>query len=204
MITGYEAFGMYQAIKLHFTTDSYDYFKYGGKSKISVDAFEKRKDKYQFYKLSRRLQSKDELVDFLVANFVAEDDVWVGELLDDKSELTYRQRQKVIQSLTYTFQNDCDKIFSLVDNPNAVLQSENGDYPKLLTMTLRKEVELETLCILNKILNFFPMWNKKITDTIRWPVYRRKVLKYTPFVQYNSDKMKTILKNACTREQHTV
>lgn len=204
MITGYEAFCLYQAIKLHFTTDSYDYFKYGGKSKISVEAFENRKDKFYFYKLSRRLQNKDELVDFLVANFVAEDDVWVGELLDDKSELTYRQRQKVIQSMTYTFQNDCDKIFSSVNNPNAVLQSEDGDYPKLLTMTLRKEVEFETLCILNKILNFFPMWNKKITDTIRWPVYRRKVLKYTPFVQYNSDKMKTIIKNACSREQHTV
>lgn len=204
MITGYEAFCLYQAIKLHFTTDSYDYFKYGGKSKISVEAFENRKDKFYFYKLSRRLQNKDELVDFLVANFVAEDDVWVGDLLDDKSESAYRQRQKVIQSLTYTFQNDCDKIFSEVSNPNEVLQSEDGDYPKLLTMTLRKEVEFETLCILNKTLNFFPMWNKKITDTIRWPVYRRKVLKYTPFVQYNSDKMKNILKNACNREQHTV
>ena len=69
MITGYEAFCLYQAIKLHFTTDYYDYFKYGGKSKISVDAFENRKDKFYFYKLSRRLQSKDDLVDFLKRKF---------------------------------------------------------------------------------------------------------------------------------------
>lgn len=204
MITGYEAFCLYQAIKLHFTTDSYDYFKYGGKSKISVDAFEKRKDKYQFYKLSRRLQDKNELEFFIVSNFVEEDDIWVGDLLEDQSETNYRKRQKVIQSLTYTFQNDCDKLFDDIDNPNAVLQSENGDYPVLLTMALRKEIEIETLCILNKTLNFFPMWTKKIGDTIRWPVYRRKVLKYTPFIQYNSDKIKTILKSACMHERNTL
>jgi hypothetical protein len=203
-VTGYEAFGLYQAIKLHFTTDSYDFIKYGGKSKISVEAFENRKDKYQFYKLSRRLQSKDELIDFLVANFVTNDTIWVGDLLEDQSEAVYRQRQKVIQSLTYTFQNDCDKIFGGVDNPNQVLQSEDGDYPKLLTMTLRKEIELETLCILNKLLGFLPMWDKKITDTIRYPQFSRKIRKYTPFIQFNQDKFKTILKSATLRQQHTI
>ncbi len=201
MITGYEAFGMYQAIKLHFTTDSYDFFKYGGKSKISVEAFEKRKDKYQFYKLSRRLQSKEDLIEFIVSNFVENDDIWVGDLLEDESEKNYRKRQKVIQSLTYAFQSDCDKIFSEVDNPNIVLQSEDGDYPKLLTMALRKDIEIETLCILNKTLNFLPMWTKKINDTIRWPTYRRKILKYSPFIRYNSDKMKSILKSACMHEK---
>ena len=45
MISGYEAFGIYQALKLHFTTDSYNYFKYNGKSNISVTVFENRKDK---------------------------------------------------------------------------------------------------------------------------------------------------------------
>jgi len=203
-ITGYEAFGLYQAIKLHFTTDSYDYFKYGGKSKISVDSFENRKDKYQFYKLSRRLKSKDELVDFLVANFVTDETVWVGDLLDDQSEVIYRQRQKVIQSLTYMFQNDCQKIFDSTDNPNEVLQVESGDYPKLLTMALRKDIEIETLCILNSILGFIPMWNKKINDTIRWPIFSRKVIKYTPFIPFNQTKCKEILKFATIRSQHVV
>lgn len=194
MITGYETFSLYQAIKLHFTTDSYDFFKYGGKSKISVDAFENRKDKYYFYKLSRRLQSKDDLIDFLVANFVQDENCWVGNLLDDQSESLYRQRQKVKQSLSYTFQNDCEKLFGDVSNPNEVLQSEDGDYPKLLTMTLQKEVELETLCILNGVLNFIPMWDKKITDTIRWPDYKRKIVKYSPFLSYDVTKFKILLK----------
>ena len=58
MITGYEAFGIYQALKLHFTTENFDYFKYNGKSKISVTSFENRKDKWFFYKLSRKFVNK--------------------------------------------------------------------------------------------------------------------------------------------------
>lgn len=204
MITGYEAFGTYQALKLHFTTDSYDYFKYGGKSKISIDAFENRKDKWHFYKLSRRLQSKGELIDFIVANYVTDDSIWVGDLLDDKSDVIYRQRQKVIQSLSYTFENDCHRIFDGESNPNAVLQSESGDYPKLLTMSLQKTIEVETLCILNRLLNFVPMWDKKITDTIRWPQYKRKILKYTPFITFETTKYKNLLKRVIDEKTETI
>jgi len=194
-MTGYEVFGLYQSLKLHFTTDQYDYFKYNGKTHISVESFEHRKDKWHFYKLSRRLQSKDDMVNFIVANFVANDNVWVGEMLDEQSDILYRQRQKVIQSLSYTFQNDCARLFGDIQNPNAILQSESGDYPMLLTRALRKEIEIETLCILNSLLGFVPMWTSKITDTIRWPNFRRKILKYTPFIDYDKTRFKQILKS---------
>jgi len=194
MITGYEAFSLYQAIKLHFTTDSYDFHKYGGKSKVSVEAFENRKDKYFFYKLSRRLHDKDELTDFLVANFLQDDNCWVGNLLEETSETVYRERQKVLQSISYSFQNDCEKLFENVDNPNVVLQVENGEYPKLLSMTLQKVIQIETFCIINSLLNFLPKWDAKIDDTIRWPQYKRKVIKYTPFIKFDKDKCKQILK----------
>lgn len=204
MITGYETFGIYQALKLHFTTDSYDFFKYGGKSKISIDAFENRKDKYHFYKLSRRLQSKDEMIDFIVAQFIHDDNAWIGNMLDEQADSIYRQRQKVMQSLSYTFENDCHKIFNDTSNPNVVLQSEDGDYPTLLTMTLQKDVEFETLCILNRMLNFLPMWNKKIADTIRWPQYKRKIEKYTPFITFDSTRCKLILKKVLNEKLETI
>lgn len=194
MITGYEAFSLYNALKLHFTTDTYDFFKYNGKSKVSVEAFENRKDKWHFYKLSRRLSNKDDLVDFLVANFVHDENTWVGNLLDEQSDTIYRQRQRVIQSISYTFQSDCERLFDGVANPNTILQSDNGDYPVLLTKTLQKDVQIETLCILNRILNFLPRWNKTISDTIRWPLYSRKIIKYTPFTPQDDTKFKLLLK----------
>jgi len=47
--SGFSAFALYNAIKLHFTTDSYDYFKYHGKTNVTRDNFAIRKDKYTFY-----------------------------------------------------------------------------------------------------------------------------------------------------------
>ena len=203
-ITGYEAFGMYQAIKLHFTTDSYDFMKYGGKSKISVDAFDNRKDKYHFHKLSRRLTTQDELIMFLVANFIHNDTIWVGDLLTEESETIYRQRQRVLQSMSYIFENDCRKIFEGVSNPNEVLQSDDGDYPRLLKMTLQKVTEIETLCLLNNILGFLPVWNRKITDTILWPQYSRKVIKYAAFLPKDVVKYKLILKKVLNENENVV
>ena len=192
-MTGYEAFGIYQALKLHFTTDSYDFFKYNGKTNVSVNAFENRKDKYHFYKLSRKYSNKEDLINFIVANFVEDETSWVGNLLTEEADNNFRKRQKVIQSLSYTFQNDCKDLFDDCKEPNELL-STNGDYPILLTRTLQKDVQIETLCILNQILNFLPMWDKKITDTIRWPEYRRKLLKYAAFLPKDSVKYKLILK----------
>ncbi len=195
-MTGYEAFGIYQALKLHFTTESYDFFKYNGKTNVSVNAFENRKDKYHFYKLSRKYGQKDDLINFIVANLVEDEKAWVGNLLTEEAEIHYRNRQKVVQSLSYTFQNDCSKLFDGCSNPNDIIMVADGDYPKLLTSTLRKETQIETLCILNQLLGFFPMWSKNIADTIRWPEFRKKVLKYASFLPKDDVKYRLILKKA--------
>jgi hypothetical protein len=204
MMTGYEAFSVFQALKLHFTSDTYDFFKYNGKSRISVDAFENRKDKYHFYKLSRRLIDRDELIMFIAANFLHNENIWVGDLLTEESETIYRQRQKVLQSLSYIFENDCRKLFDGIDNPNDFLKVNDGEYPILLTRTLQKDVEIETLCILNSILKFAPHWNKSIGDTIRWPLYNRKIIKYSEFLPKDVNKFKMILKKVINENQKNI
>jgi len=192
-MTGYEAFGLYESLKLHFSKESYDFFKYNGKTNISINSFDNRKDKYYFHKLSRKFLTKEELINFLVANFLEDDRFWIGNLLMEEAESRYRDRQKVIQSLSYTFENDCRKIFKTQD-PNDVLKVVDGDYPILLRMSLQKDIQIESLCILAKILGFLPMWNKKITDNIRWPDFYRKIIKYTAFLPQDVVKYKLILK----------
>ncbi len=102
-MTGYEAFGLYESLKLHFTKDSYDFFKYNGKTNISITVFENRKDKYHFYKLSRKYSNRDELISFIVANLLVKDNLWVGDLLTEDAEVNYRNHQKVLQSFSYIF-----------------------------------------------------------------------------------------------------
>ena len=192
-MTGYEAFSIYNSLKLHFSQQSYDYFKYNGKSRISVDSFENRKDKYHFYKLSRKYK-EDEYINFLVANFIVDEKTWAGDLLKTEAEVNYLRRMKYMQSMTYSFENDCNLVFEELDDPNEVLRVEDGEYPVLLLMALRKEIQPETLVILNALLNFFPAWSKNVADTIRWPDYRMKMLKYAAFVPFDSVKYRLMLK----------
>ena len=189
-MTGYEAFTVYNALKLHFSSEKYDYFKYKAKSRVTIGTFERRKDKYYFYKLSRQ-QREDDYVQFLVSNFIENPNLWVGELLQEESLSKYKKRMAVIQSLSYNFKNDCEVLRSVVEEPNNIFLTK-GEYPVLLTKTLQKEINVETLCILNSLVNFFPLWQKKIQDTIHWPNFYMKCVKYTPFIEYDKSKFRQI------------
>lgn len=195
-ISAFETYSIYTALKLHFTSNDYNFFTYNGKINTSINAFENRKDKWHFTKLSRKFSNKEGCIDFLVANFLEDDKVWVGTLLTEEADGIFKQRQKVIQSLSYTFENDCNLLFANVTNPNELLKIIDGEHPLLLKKTMQNVIQIETLCILAKILGFLPMWNSKITDTIIWPLWQSKVIKYSPFIQFDEAKKRRILKNS--------
>lgn len=192
-MTGYEAFCLYSSLKLHFNLDSYDYFKYHGKVNVTIDAFENRKDKWHFYKLSRRFTNDEQGRDFIVANFIHDSNVWVGNLLTEESNIQYRKRQKIIQSLTYIFTNEIESLMSHT-KPNDLFMIQKGEYPELLIKLLHEEISLETICILNQVLGFLSTWDRKINDTIHYPNISQKIKKYTPFIPFEPTKYKLIIK----------
>ena len=191
--TGFQSYRLYNSLHLHFTSKSYDFVKYHGKSNVSVDAFDRRKDKYQFHKLARKY-SLEEIKNFFIANLLDKPDRWPGELLQPECDDTYRKWCKVNQSLSYVFQNDVEKLFSDVVDPNDLLVVESGEYPILLVETMHGSIALETLVILNDLMGFFPMWKEKIKDEYVWPILCRKVERYTPLLVYDRKKMVNILR----------
>ena len=74
---GFSAYQTYVAVRNHFKQESYDYFKYNGKTRVGQDSFLKRNDRYFFAKLQRKLNN-DELIGFFVANFINDDSNWSG------------------------------------------------------------------------------------------------------------------------------
>jgi hypothetical protein len=197
--SGFSAFALWNALRLHFTSDSYDYFKYNGKTNVSKSSFMNRKDKYHFYKLSRKY-SIEELRSFYIANFLVKEVAWVGDLIGPEGEENYRKWQKRNQSLTYRFEQDIIGLFNALPSPEEMLKVNDGQHPVLLEEVMQDTITIETMVILNDIMNFFPMWHKKINDTIVWPSWERKCLKYTPFVEYDKAKFKAILKESL--EEH--
>ena len=96
--SGFAAYALYNALHLHFTSKSYDYFKYNGKTNVTKDTFAKKKDKFTFYKLSRKYSIAD-LKYFYIANFLEKPDQWSNELLSQDAEEVFIKWQKTNQSL---------------------------------------------------------------------------------------------------------
>ena len=105
-MTGFEVYKMYLALKLHFTSDSYDYFQYGGNAKASQVSFDQRRDKFFFVKLSRKFKDF-ELREFFVANFISEDKVYPATLVREGAK-NYADYIKRKESLSYRFKEDVE------------------------------------------------------------------------------------------------
>jgi hypothetical protein len=188
-----DAYKIYLGIKNHFTLDKYDYIKYNRKVNVSYDSFLKRRDKIFFAKLGNR---KDKyLEDFLVANMIHDPKVWVGELLSDECENRYKDWLRKKQSLTYLFKNEMSFIEGWnSEQINSWFGVNEGDHPNIIKKYLRGEISLETLTILNSIMEFTKRYDKEIID----PVYKevsQLCKKYQPFLEYDRSKMKRILKD---------
>lgn len=184
---GFSAYKTYLALKSHFSNSYYDYFKYNGRSRASLKSFEQRHDKYFFTKLANH---KD-IINFLVANFLHNGTSWVGDLVNEESaEKNYREWKKRVESLSYIFRNDIDRLGNCY---NGNLKVVDGGHPVLLVKHLRKEIAPETILILNDITPFFTLWNRKITDTIIWPTTHLKLKKYRPFFTIDLNKYKNIV-----------
>jgi hypothetical protein len=191
-LNGYDLYCTYQAIKLHFTSESYNFFHYDGKTRVSIDAFQKRRDKFLFHRLARKYRD-DEMVPFLVANFVHSDDNWTKSLLEDEAEETYRDWKRTTDSMSKIYQEDLQKI-ATKETFNDLFKVEDGQFPKLLVAFLQKDVTIETMVILNNIFDFIRIWDKKISDDFIYPKVSRKIRKYGAFLNVNVDKYKTLTK----------
>jgi hypothetical protein len=194
-MTGYDAFCSYMAVKLHFTTEKFDYFRYQGKyTRISVEKFEQRKDRYFFHKLSRQYPTHDELTFFLAANFFSRKTVWVRDLLTEEARECYFTRKRVKESLGYMVTQDLATLGFSLDTVRGLLRVPQGEYPTLLQAAMIGQIRDETLIVLCAALGCWETWSTKITDTIIYPAFRHRCERYAPFLAFDVHKFRHMLK----------
>jgi hypothetical protein len=184
----FEAYKIYLSIKQHFEREDYDFFKYNGKVRVNLDSFLRRKDRFQFHKLTK-IASKD-LLNYVIANYSRRDKVWVGDLINDEAQRTYTDWMRVTQSQSYIFEQE---LTPFVQNIDSECDVKDGQHPNLLIRHLQKEVSIETLIILNRMCGFAGKWNTLISEKIFWPNIERRMRKYEPFIQYDTQKYKKII-----------
>ena len=184
----FSAYVKYLAFKRHFTTDSYDYFKYNGKVRASIDSFQSRNDSFFFLKLAR----KDDYENIILANMIEKPDIWVRDILEQEGHNRYIKWKKRMDSLGYIFKSD---INTMLDDYEDNFVVRDGQHPHIMTMMLQKKISLETFTIMTHLANIFPYWDKKIVDKVVSRDIMKKSRKYKPFLDLDWNRYKTYVKD---------
>ena len=197
MYGGFDVYKTYLAVKLHFTTDTYDYYKYGGKVNAKLETFTKRKDRYFFHKLSTKYAEAD-ILDFFVANFLADSKRWIGNLLANDGRDVYLDYKKRNEAFAYYFKQDCGTIVSDFTRRNILFNDgfsvPDGQHPRVLRLLIQRKISYQTAVVLDHFLGFTKNWDKEITEKIVWPEISLKVARVKPFINFNATECKLIMK----------
>lgn len=191
-MTPFDAYKTYLAFKNHFSKPKYDYFKYAGKSRASIESFNKRKDKYWFERISRQ-KSDEEIKNFFLSNFVGNTNpqsIWIGELIRE-GESCYKEWIKRQQSLSYTFKQESETLLS--DGNLEQILDASKQHPIILKKFLSGNICIETITIWDKIFLFRNTFDQKLLDPV-WEIVSLKIQKYSPFLNISIQDYKKSLR----------
>lgn len=192
---GYDAYTLYLGIKLHFHSKTYDFVKYNGKVKSDINSFIKRKDKYHFGKLFRTY--KQDLQDFYIANLSFKD-YWAGDLLDSECDKRYKEWKNRNQKLSYMFKTEVTDLLAK-KTINKILEVKKGQHPILLKSYLAKKTSLETMCIMDDIIDYTREWDELIDEDIVYPNVHTLIHKYKSFMNYDYHTFRATLIELCQK-----
>jgi hypothetical protein len=60
---------------------------------------------------------------------------------------------------------------------------------------MQKKISVETVIIMNEVLNFIKKWEIIIDDDLIWPKQKLIIEKYRPFMSFDKVKYRKIMKN---------
>lgn len=190
-LSGYGAYKLFLALKAHFGSEKYDFFKFQGKVKASKEAYQKRHDKYFFEKLTKQYDAM-ELRDFYVANLI-EGNMYVTDMMGETAHSHHITHQAYKQALTYKFGEELDRIYE-----HGILRTfswQKGEYPWILQLYMQHTISLETLVILDSLVpGYKNKFDRHLKGDVLWSVIRLQMEKMKPFVKFDNDKVSTVFK----------
>jgi len=182
---------LFLALRTHFSNAKYDFFQMHGKLRANKESYNKRHDKAFFEKVAREYKA-EELRDFYIANFL-KDKHYITEMVEDEARENLTQYIRRRQSLAYNFSNEVERVFK--HGINRPFSISDGQYPYIISLYLGSRISPETMVILSDFITYTDKFNKYLgeNDPI-WSKVALKLQKYKPFLKYDRDKFKHILK----------
>ncbi|MGL5307932.1 MAG: hypothetical protein ACRC9Y_17670 [Aeromonas veronii] len=194
MISGISVYKLYLMVKGHFN-GKYDVIKYQWKFNVSTKAYEKRRDKYFFERLSKKY-SLGELYRILVANMLANSNAWVGDISGADALQFYREHSGKLERASYLYKEDLENLSYFCEKKGIqfkdLFDCSNGQ-PLIFKMLQQELISYETFLLIDSAGRFIDRYNTLMSDDIVWAEYRKRIEGYRKILNLNSSEARSIL-----------
>lgn len=170
---------MSQCMKMHLTSEKYDYLKYNGKKRQTS----KNNNLGFAFGLARKFKDEEEFLKFLIANHIeffknnSKVSSFIGDFTGPEAMNSYKSFDGLLTTKTNSVSEDLKKIFRNKD------QLKEFDF--VLSLVLNNQVNLYTIVLLNKFTNLKEEWRKSSVLYDEYELFLRKIFPFTEFSKEN-------------------
>ena len=200
----FRAWKTYHGMYLHFT-GSYDYFKYFGNATWgTIASMEKYFAKHEhqtgfswqrgfFASLGKKMTKEHDLIYYYLSQLTRGKN-YPSEFLDDY----YDEYRIKMESFTLHLQRNMKVIVEYMKEYdlkfNELFECDGINHPPILKLLLGEDISLETFTVLDIILGFTKIVDKKLIDPI-WRDQKTLCYNYKPFLEVNVNEKRKLIKD---------
>lgn len=193
-VNGKSVFMLYLMMKNHFN-GKYDVIKYHWTMRISDQAYNKRRDKYFFEKLSEKHMLK-ELTLIFMSNLVANQDAWIGDISDADAMVFYREYIGRLKRMKTQYEDDIKNIYYFSQKVGESLSgifeyNIKGDSSYIFKLLQSNVISFETFILLDSFLNIIDKHDNS-TNNLVWSNYSTKLNAYKKILDVDADEAKRV------------
>lgn len=189
-INGKSVYLLYLMLKQHFN-GKYDVVKYNWKMRISDAAYNKRRDKYFFEKMSEKYVLK-ELALIFISNLVANQDAWIGDISDSDAIIFYREYIGKLKRIKTQYTDDIKNIYYFsrkvdINSLGDIFEyNEKGESSYIFKLLQSNIISFETFMLLDSFMNIIDKHDER-TNNLIWSNYSVKLNAYKKILDIDSD-----------------
>ena len=199
----FKAWKTYHGMYLHFTS-TYDYFKYfGNASWGTVTSMEKYFAKFEhqtgfswqrgfFTSLGKKFDIELDLIYYYLSQ-MTRSKMYPTEFLDDY----FDEYKNKMDSFSLHLQRNMKAVVEYMNEYdmkfNELFECDGINHPPILKLLLGGDISLETFTVLDIILDFTKILDKKLIDPI-WRDQKALCYNYKPFLEVNVNEKRKLIK----------
>lgn len=184
----YDANLLFKSLKLHFTTESYDFFRYCGKvrdSRALQEKFLHNKQRFYFAKLARHEDPQG----LIVSNLLMNPKVFIADLTAPEGLETYVDWKGRQGRLSYLFEKEMTER----DVYRRILKVDENGLPFIISEMIGGRISPEVVIMIDGLTKRLDEWSKNDHPLVQKVQLRLR--KYRPFVKYDKARAKAVLQN---------